>query len=92
VEELRSRLEREGTVRIGVKVVPRSSRTGLAEKLPGGIYKIRVAAPPEKGKANAALCEYLARALGVPRRNVAVESGHSSPLKRVRITAAGREG
>jgi len=90
VKDLRSQLEREGTVRIGVKVVPKSSRTGLAEKMPGGVYKIRVAAPPEKGKANAALCEFLAKELGVPKRNVAIESGHAASLKRVRITASGR--
>ena len=90
MEELRARLRERGAVQITVKVVPRSSRTEAVGKLREDVYKIRVAAPPAKGKANAALCEFLARDLGVPKGNVTIESGHASTLKRVRITAPGR--
>ena len=45
---------------IKVKVIPKSSRTELAGQLPDGTWKIKVAAAPEKGKANKALCAFLA--------------------------------
>jgi len=86
VDELRSRLSRSGEIRVTVKVIPKSSKTAFVERLPDGVLKFRVAAPPERGKANAALCEFLARQLGVPKANVVIESGHASPLKRLRIT------
>lgn len=50
-----------------MKVVPKSSKTEFAGFLPDGTWKIRIAAAPEKGKANIALCEFLAEYLGVAR-------------------------
>ena len=41
----------------------------------GDAWKVRVAAPPERGKANAALVRLLARTLGVAPRDVSVVSG-----------------
>jgi uncharacterized protein (TIGR00251 family) len=71
-----------------VKIIPRSSRNEFAGELSDGTLKIKIAAPPEKGKANEALCEFLARHYGVPKANVKVVSGHTSPLKLVRVTPA----
>jgi uncharacterized protein (TIGR00251 family) len=51
-----------------------------------GTLKIRIAAPPEKGKANDELCGFLAHHYGVPKANVRVLSGHTAPLKLVHIT------
>lgn len=68
-----------------VKVIPKSSRTELAGVLPDGTWKIKVAAVPEKGKANRALCEFIAEKLGVAKSSVRVISGETSHLKRVRI-------
>jgi len=68
-----------------VKVIPKSSRTELAEVLPDGTWKVKVAAVPEKGKANRALCEFIALKLGVAKSSVRVISGATSPIKRVRI-------
>jgi len=45
---------------IRVKVTPKSSKTELTGYLPDGTWKVKVAAAPEKGKANRALCEFLA--------------------------------
>lgn len=69
---------------IAVKVVPNASRAqivGFRE----GVLKVRVAAPPEAGRANRALEELLAAALGLKRAAVVVASGHGSPRKRVAI-------
>ena len=51
----------------------------------GEALRIRVTAPPERGKANAAVEAMLARALGVSRKCVTVSSGHASPRKVVEI-------
>jgi hypothetical protein len=71
-------------VLLAVKVVPGASRTRVAGLL-GDRLKVSVAAPPEKGKANAALTAYLAKACGLNKRDVVVESGETSPLKTVRF-------
>ncbi len=72
-------------VDLRVKVIPKSSKTELAGYMPDGTWKVRVAAPPEKGKANRALCEFLAEKLGVAKSRVRIVAGESSALKRVRI-------
>jgi uncharacterized protein (TIGR00251 family) len=73
---------RPGGIELRVKVVPGASRSRLAGRL-GEVLKVAVAAPPEGGKANAALIEILAAALGVKRSEVVVVSGHGAPLKRI---------
>ena len=54
----------------------------------GERIKLRLAAPPVEGKANAALIEFLAEYFGVPRRNVTIVSGVKSRAKRVAIEGA----
>lgn len=65
-----------------VKVVPWASSSRIAGIL-GGRLKILVAAPPEDGKANQAVCLLLAETLGIPSRDVIVEAGHTQPQKRL---------
>ncbi len=76
--------------RLKVKVVPGASRSHIAGWL-GDALKIRVSAPPEKGKANAAVAAVVAAALGVPAGSVAVVSGKSSPRKLVEVRGLSRE-
>jgi len=68
-----------------VKVTPRAGRSEVAGFMPDGTLKVKVAAAPEKGKANEALCALLAGHFGVARRNVSILSGETSTRKRVRI-------
>ncbi|HVN38000.1 MAG TPA: DUF167 domain-containing protein [Myxococcota bacterium] len=70
--------------RLAVKVVPGASRSGIAGWL-GDTLKVRVTAPAEQGKANAAVEALLADALGVPRECVRIASGTASPRKVVEI-------
>ena len=65
-------------------VQPGASRSEFAGKH-GERIKVRLAAPPQDGKANAALIEFLARHYGVPRRSVRITSGLKSRQKRVVI-------
>jgi uncharacterized protein (TIGR00251 family) len=68
-----------------VKVIPKSSKTELAGYLPDGTWKVKVAAAPEKGKANCALCEFIAEKLGVAKSKVQIVAGEKSHLKRVHV-------
>jgi uncharacterized protein len=73
-----------GSVRFFAKVVPGSSRTALCGVL-NGMLKIKVAAAPEKGKANKCLTDFLARQFGIKKIDVAVCSGQISPVKQIQI-------
>lgn len=73
------RATREGVV-LSVKAQPRASRTELAG-VHGDELKVRVAAPPVDSAANEALVEFLAAALGCPRRDVQLVRGGKSPHK-----------
>ncbi len=68
-----------------VKVVPKSSRNEIVGPMADGTLKVKIAAAPEKGKANAELCAFLAKHYGVPKSAVTIVSGETSTLKRVRI-------
>ena len=77
-------VSQDGTdVLVSIKVVPGASRDALAGML-GDRLKIRVGAPPEGGKANAAVIRLLEAALG-RGTVVGIVSGHGSPRKQVRI-------
>jgi uncharacterized protein YggU (UPF0235/DUF167 family) len=52
---------------------------------------VRVAAPPEGGRANAAVCRLLAEALALPRGAVSIVSGHGSRDKLVDVAGIGPE-
>ena len=67
-----------------VKIVPGASRTRYLGEWEGRA-RFAVAAAPEKGKANAALTDFLAKLLAVRKRDVTVVAGHASPLKTIRI-------
>jgi len=73
------------TIKLAIKVVPGSSREGIAAWL-GETLKVRVRAPAERGKANAAVEKILAKSLGVPIDCVRVVAGMTSPRKVVEIS------
>lgn len=75
---------RPGLITLKIKVVPGASRTQLSGWL-GDMLKVRVSAPPEQGKANAAVEALLARTLGLPVKSVRIASGKGSPQKLVEI-------
>jgi uncharacterized protein (TIGR00251 family) len=65
---------------VSLKVVPGSSRDEIVGWL-GDSLKVKVKAPPEKGRANEAVVALLAERLGIDASSIAVVSGHGSPAK-----------
>lgn len=80
-------MDAAGTATVRLKVVPGASRTRLAGML-GDRLKVQVAAPPEAGKANKAVCTLIAKTLGVAKGDVQLVAGDTQPLKTLAI--AGR--
>lgn len=65
-------------------IQPGARKSGIAG-LHGDALKIRIAAPAVENKANTALIEFLAEALGVPRSAIAIRQGATSRRKVVEI-------
>lgn len=70
--------------RIELTVSPGAARSELVGRHGDG-WRARVAAPPERGRANRALVELLAEALGVPRDTVTVVAGKTARRKVVEV-------
>ena len=82
------RREVEGDLLLLLHVQPgakRSEVAGIHGAAAAGRLRIRLAAPPVDGKANAELVRFLAAAFGVPRRAVTLLAGEKSRQKSVRI-------
>ena len=69
---------------LSVKAVPGASKTEFAG-LKDRRLRVRIAAAPERGRANEALCAFIAKALGCGRREVSLAAGEKSPLKTLAI-------
>lgn len=76
-----------GSLLITLHVQPGARRTEVAG-LHGDALKIRLAAPPVEGKANAKLVEFLAESFAVPARAVRVVRGEKSREKVVEIAGS----
>ena len=72
-------------VTLRLHIQPGAKKTEVAG-LHGEALKIRLAAPPVDGKANACLIAFLADRLGVARSAITLVSGEASRAKRVRIS------
>ncbi|MEN8127705.1 MAG: DUF167 domain-containing protein [Planctomycetota bacterium] len=75
---------------ITVKIIPGSSRTDSAG-MHGQMYKFKIAAPPEKGKANKMLVAFLAGELGIKKTAVQIKSGQTSPVKQILLQGVSEE-
>ena len=78
--------EIDGSTILTVKVVPGSSSPSKICGLLDGMLKIKIAAPPEKGKANQSLIHFLAKALDVKKNSIQIISGQTNPIKQIRIS------
>jgi uncharacterized protein (TIGR00251 family) len=76
-------------VLLAVRVVPKAARSRVLGRVTEAdgrtALKLALAAPPQEGRANAALIDLLAAALGLPRRDLALIAGTASRRKTVAI-------
>lgn len=77
--------EKANTLVFQVLVVPRASQSEIVGEHNGAL-RVRIAAAPVDGAANAELINVLARAFSVPRSAIEITRGHSGKLKTVKIT------
>jgi uncharacterized protein (TIGR00251 family) len=75
----------EVPVRLRLRVAPGARRSHVAGRL-GDAWKVRVAAPPERGKANDEVVALLASALGIPRREIRIVAGRGTRDKLVELS------
>jgi uncharacterized protein (TIGR00251 family) len=78
-----------GGVALSVRLTPKGGRDGIdgiARMADGrSMLKARVRAAPSEGEANEALIRLIAKALGVPPRDVALAAGATTRVKRLTI-------
>jgi hypothetical protein len=79
------RVSGDGSITLTLHIQPGAKRTECTG-LHGDALKIRLAAPPVDGKANAALIDYIAERLDCGRAAVTLKSGHSSRRKVLAVT------
>ncbi len=74
--------------RLAVRVTPRASRDAIEAFDMDGVLHLRVTAPPADGAANEAVRRLLAKALGLPVRDVVLVSGATSRQKLFEVPLA----
>jgi len=78
-----------GGITLVVRLTPKGGRDAIdgIEQMADGraVLKVRVAAPPSKGEANAALIRLVAKVLGAPPRAVTLATGATARVKRLTI-------
>jgi uncharacterized protein YggU (UPF0235/DUF167 family) len=82
-----------GGVTLTVRLTPKGGRDAIdgPEALSDGqvVLKVRVRAAPSEGEANEALCRLIAKAVGVPPRDVTLVAGATARIKRLAIAGDG---
>jgi len=72
-------------MKLRVRATPNAKRSEIIgwEEDPqvGKVLRVRIAAPPTEGKANAELRDYLAKTLGLAKSKVVLEKGDTSRMK-----------
>ena len=82
-----------GGVNLVVRLTPKGGRDAIdgTEIMSDGraVLRIRVKAAPSDGEANAALRQLIAKAAGVPSRDVSLVAGATARIKRLVISGDG---
>jgi len=77
-------------VKISLRVYPNASRNEVVG-FTNGILRVKVSAPPIKGKANRELITFLSRLLGVGKGSVNILKGHTTRNKVVAVDGLSQE-
>ncbi|MDR1921390.1 MAG: DUF167 domain-containing protein [Candidatus Adiutrix sp.] len=80
----------EPVSRLGVTLSPRAKNDALVGPHDGGV-KIKIAAPPAGGAANAALIRFLAEILALPQAALSLAAGQTGRRKIIRVAGLTEE-
>ena len=84
LKNIQTELLKKSPLYLRVKILPKSPKNEIFDRLEDGTYKIRVTAAPLKGAANEGLCRFLKKALEA--REVVVVTGGREKVKLIRIS------
>jgi uncharacterized protein (TIGR00251 family) len=76
--------------RISLRVSPNAPRNEVVG-FSDGILRVKIAAPPLRGKANRELVAFLSRLLGVSQSSLAIIKGHTSRSKTVAVSGLSQQ-
>ena len=77
-------------IKISIKVQPNSNRNEVVGVV-NGVWKIKIAAPPDKGKANKELVDFLSELLDIKKDRINILRGQTSHNKIVEIEGLSAE-
>ena len=77
-------VEKSNALYFTVRVVPRASRSEVVGEHDGAL-KVRIAAPPIDGAANAELVKVLAKTFAVSKSEIEIVGGQTSKTKQIKI-------
>jgi uncharacterized protein (TIGR00251 family) len=80
----------ESEAKISLRVYPNAARNEVLG-FAGDVLRIKIAAPPVRGKANKELLSFLSRLLGVSQTALAISRGHTSRNKMVTVRGLGQD-
>ncbi|MBN1189356.1 MAG: YggU family protein [Dehalococcoidales bacterium] len=80
----------DNLTKIAVKITPNAGRNEIVG-LQNEVWRIRIAAPPDKGKANNELIDFLSDVVKARKVDIIIIKGHTSHNKLISITGLTRE-
>ena len=83
-------MTREQSAKITVHLQPSAKRNEIV-RFEDGVLHLRIAAPPVKGKANAALLAFLSDIVGVSKSRLSIERGATSRMKVIVVEGMSQE-
>lgn len=83
IEDIKNQLQKKNPLYIKLKVFSKAPQNEIFDRLEDGIYKIKVAAQPIRGKANAELLKFLKKELSL--EEAAIVSGGRDKVKLIRL-------
>ena len=91
----RGLIKTDAGFKVSIRLIPgarKSEIVGIEKNADEKLYlKVKVSAVPEKGKANKALENLMAKCLGLPKSSFEVISGHTSRVKTVLVAGEPKE-
>jgi uncharacterized protein (TIGR00251 family) len=82
--------EKDGSIVLELRVSPGAPQSRLVD-IQEGRLRVKIAAPPSDGKANAELITFFAKSLGCAKKEVLIKSGEKSRLKTIAVPARVKE-